>query len=80
MPAVLRTLMAEIIVPYMNAHTVHGAYFEHNLASRRVFEKNGFSFETLAPDAIPINPAKLNGVEGKNVGIGVMKWERRPAN
>jgi RimJ/RimL family protein N-acetyltransferase len=80
MPAVLSTLMAEIIVPYMNAHTVHGGYFEHNLASRRVFEKNGFSFETLAPDAIPINPAKLNGVEGKNVGIGVMKWERRPAN
>ncbi|ETI21822.1 hypothetical protein G647_05891 [Cladophialophora carrionii CBS 160.54] len=79
MPAALRSLMAEIVVPYMNAHTVHGGYFEHNLASRRVFEKNGFSFETFVPDAFTVNPAKLNGLEGKKVGIGLMKWERNSA-
>ncbi|EXJ59221.1 hypothetical protein A1O7_06653 [Cladophialophora yegresii CBS 114405] len=79
MPAALRTLLTDIAVPYMNAHTVHGGYFENNLASGKVFEKTGFVFETFVPDVFTINPAKLNGVEGKKVGTGIMKWERHSA-
>ncbi|EXJ71447.1 uncharacterized protein A1O5_05255 [Cladophialophora psammophila CBS 110553] len=80
MPAALQKLMAEIIIPHMNAHTVVGTHFEHNLASRKVFEKCGFSFETLVPNAVTINPAKIGGVEGQKVGVGVLKWQRNFAD
>lgn len=76
MVAVLRTLMTEIAVPYMNVHILIGTYFEHNRASRRVFEKCGFTHVTTVPDAIEINPAKIGGAEGHKVGLGLTKWAR----
>ncbi|OAP61051.1 hypothetical protein AYL99_06055 [Fonsecaea erecta] len=80
MPAALRKLMAEVIIPHMNAHQIVGTYFEHNLPSRRVFEKCGFSFETVVPNAVPINPAKIGGVEGPKVGVGILRWRRQLAD
>ncbi|KIX95349.1 uncharacterized protein Z520_08866 [Fonsecaea multimorphosa CBS 102226] len=76
MPAALQTLMAEVIIPHMNAHTIVGTYFEHNLASRRVFEKCGFSFEKVVPSAIAINPAKIGEAQRPKVGVGILRWER----
>jgi RimJ/RimL family protein N-acetyltransferase len=80
MTAVLKSLMVEIIVPYMNAHTIHGGYLEHNPASRRVFEKCGYSFVGLTPNAFTINPSKLDGLEDKKVGLGLLSWVRRSSN
>jgi RimJ/RimL family protein N-acetyltransferase len=77
MTAVLRTLMDQVIVPLVNAHKVHGGYLEHNPASRRVFEKCGYRFDGMVPDAFTFNPNKVNGVEGKTVGLGVLTWERQ---
>ncbi|KAJ9607653.1 hypothetical protein H2200_007731 [Cladophialophora chaetospira] len=78
MPAVLQTVMAEIL-PKHNAHTVHGSFFDHNTSSRKVFEKCGFSFQEVVPDAVIINPAKTNGIE-KKVGTGRTKWERHSSS
>ena len=75
MPAVLRTLMKDLLMPYMNVHTLIATYFDHNMASRRVFEKCGFKFSNFVPDAIALSEAKT-GVKDKKVGLGVMKWER----
>ncbi len=75
MPVALRTLMAEVIIPYMNAHIVHGGFLDHNLGSRKVFEKCGFIFQGVVPNAFTINPAKVNGVQGIKVGTGTTKWE-----
>lgn len=80
MPTALRTLMTEILIPYMNVHTLFGTYFGHNAASKRVFEKCGFTFVTMVPDAITVNEAKIGGVKGRKVGLGVMRWEREPSN
>ena len=80
MTAALSTLMTEIIVPYMNAHTVHATYLEHNPASRRVFEKCGFSFEGMVPDAFTVNPTKLGGAKGQNVSSGVLHWVRKSSD
>jgi len=76
MPAVLKTLMAEVLIPYFNAHHLIGGYYEHNLASKKVFEKCGFTFWKSAPDVFTINPTKINGEEGRKVGVGLMTWER----
>ncbi|OQV04342.1 Acetyltransferase GNAT domain-containing protein [Cladophialophora immunda] len=76
MAAALQQLMAEVIIPHMNVHKLVGTYFEHNLPSRRVFEKCGFTFETVVPNAVAVNPAKIGGIEGRKVGVGVLKWER----
>ena len=76
MTCVLKTVLAEIIVPYMNGHIVEGGYLEHNPASRRVFEKCGFSFVSMTADAMTINPTKVNGREGQKVGLGLLNWER----
>ncbi|KAK5023822.1 hypothetical protein LTS07_008947 [Exophiala sideris] len=75
MPAVLRTLIKHILVPYMNVHTLMATYFEYNTPSRRVFEKCGFEFLQLLPDAITLPPTKNNGITGRKVGLGVMRWQ-----
>lgn len=76
MPAVLQALMADLILPHMNAYTVHGNYLEHNTPSRKVFEKCGFVFEDLVPEAVALNPTKLNGVQ-KKLGTGRTVWQRK---
>ncbi len=80
MPLVLRTLMTKILIPCMNVHSLIGTHFEHNAASKQVFEKCGFASVALLPDAVTINEAKIGGVKGKKVGLGVMRWERKLSN
>lgn len=75
MSAVVRTLMHEFMIPYMNLHRSTCAFFEHNVASRRVFEKNGFSHLGWFPEVVEMPEAKT-GVKGKKVGLGVVEWER----
>lgn len=72
MPAVLRTLMANFFIPYMNVHHMIVTYFEDNIASRRVFEKNGFTFDRVVPGAFTLPESK----GGRTVGAGVMVWKR----
>jgi RimJ/RimL family protein N-acetyltransferase len=78
MPIVLTTLTDQVLVPYMNIHRLIGTYFEHNTPSRRVFEKCGFQFLTSMPKAIilPELKAKASGLKDREIGIGVMQWER----
>jgi len=75
MPAVLRTLTEVFFIPFMNTHHIIGAYFSHNLASRRVFEKNGYVFKETYPDVLELAESKT-GVKGKMVGLGIMEWNR----
>lgn len=72
----LRTIINQILVPYMNIHTLIGTYFEYNTPSRRVFEKCGFEYVQLVPGAITLPPTKTDGVIGRKVGLGVMRWQR----
>jgi len=76
MPMVLRTLISEILIRYFNVQRLVGIYFEHNVPSKNVFEKCGFEFVTMVPDAITLAPAKTGRLEGVKVGIGVMTWQR----
>ncbi|KAK5455197.1 hypothetical protein LTS15_005917 [Exophiala xenobiotica] len=78
MPMVLQTLISEILIPYFNLQRLEGTYFEHNVPSRKVFEKCGFEFVTVVPDAITLAPAKTGRLEGVKVGMGVMTWQRQP--
>ena len=80
MTVVLRCLMYEVMIPYMNAHTIHGGYLEHNPASRRVFEKCGWSFDRFVPNAATIPATKLNAPEDRKVGLGLLSWTREPSN
>jgi len=41
---VLRILIADVLVRYFNAHDLIAGYYEHNVTSKRVFEKRGFTF------------------------------------
>ena len=77
MPATIRALIHEFMVPFMNAHVITGCYFEHNAGSRKVFEKNGFVFEKVIPDCFEL-PESKTGVKGKKIGIGFMRWTRTP--
>ena len=78
MPAVLRTLIREVLIPYMNVHTLVAEYIEYNLASRRVFEKCDFHFLKFIPDASTLAESKLKeGDEtGKKHGVGIMLWKK----
>jgi RimJ/RimL family protein N-acetyltransferase len=75
MTAVLETLTKEWLVPYMNVHHMSGSYLEHNGASRRVFEKCGWTFVKFEPDRIEL-PEVMTGVKGKKFGMGVMRWDK----
>ncbi|KAK5053717.1 hypothetical protein LTR84_001678 [Exophiala bonariae] len=78
MPAVLSSLIKEVLVPYMNVHRLIGVYFEQNLASKRVFEKCGFRFVKLVPKAVSLPEVKFiaSGFKEREIGIGVMQWEK----
>lgn len=75
MTAVLDTLTKKWLIPYMNVHRMSGSYLEHNLATRRVFEKCGWTFVKFEPDRIEL-PEAITGIKGKKFGMGVMKWDR----
>lgn len=76
MPAVLRTMMDQVLIPYMNAHILVATYLEYNTPSRRVFERCGFDFVQFVPDAVELPPAKAGGATGSKVGLGFMRWQR----
>jgi RimJ/RimL family protein N-acetyltransferase len=76
MPVVLKTLMEKFMIPYMNMHSAMGGYFSENLASKKVFEKCGFTFLNEIPDLIDVAELKC-GVKGKKVGLGMMRWEKK---
>ncbi len=75
MPAVLKTLISEFMVPYMNLHHFTGSYLEHNRASRRVFEKCGFVFVAFQEAWVEMPEVKM-GVVGKKLGLGLLRWDR----
>lgn len=75
MPTALQTLRETLYIPYMNLHILSGSFYETNLASRKVFEKTGFEFDCLIPDALELNEKKT-GVKGLMMGTGIMVWKR----
>lgn len=76
MSAVLRTLISEILIPYMDVHILMGMYFAHNLASKAVFEKCGFRHLEVVPDAFTLPESKTGGKKNVKIGLGVLRWER----
>jgi RimJ/RimL family protein N-acetyltransferase len=76
MPATLRTLINEFMIPYMNVHVLTGDFFEHNSASKRVFEKTGFELWQTASEVHEL-PESKTGVKGKKISLGVMRWTRK---
>ncbi|KIW38052.1 uncharacterized protein PV06_10023 [Exophiala oligosperma] len=79
MPKVLETVIREILLPLFNAQNIVATYFEHNIASKKVFAKCGFEYVTTIPDAYTLEPSKTGGQEGQTIGLGVIKWEDRGA-
>jgi RimJ/RimL family protein N-acetyltransferase len=77
MPATIRALIHDFMIPYMNAHVITGSYFQHNAGSRKVFEKNGFVFEGVILDCFEL-PESKTGVKGKKASVGFMRWTRSP--
>ncbi|KEF51147.1 uncharacterized protein A1O9_12761 [Exophiala aquamarina CBS 119918] len=77
MSVVLTNLRDQFLVPYMNVHRLIGTYFEHNVPSRRVFEKCGFQFLTFVPKGATLAQSKIDasGLKDGEIGIGVMEWQ-----
>ncbi|KAF2817809.1 uncharacterized protein BDZ99DRAFT_373962 [Mytilinidion resinicola] len=75
MPAVVRTMTEAFFIPFMNTHRISGGFFIHNLASRRVFEKNGYVFTGAFPNVFEMHESKA-GIKGKMIDLGIMEWTR----
>jgi RimJ/RimL family protein N-acetyltransferase len=78
-PLALKTLITEVFIPFFNLHRIKGSYFEHNGNSRKVMLKCGFEDVEKIPEAVTINPAKIGGIKGRKVGLGVTRWDRDEA-
>jgi len=70
MSAALGTLLREWAIPRMNANTVHGIAFKDNVASVRVFEKNGFKMFDTVEDCVELSPSKGGGI----AGLHFLEW------
>ena len=77
-----RGLMSEavaMVLPYffdqLGLHRLHAAFLPHNIASRRVLEKNGFSEEGYAS-----NYLQIDGKWADHVLFGLTReaWDARP--
>jgi hypothetical protein len=75
MTVALATLMEKCLIPYMNVHHMSGGYLDHNIASGKIFEKNGWVFDRFLPDYMELSEI-MTGVKGKIFGVMVMKWDR----
>ncbi|ETS84430.1 hypothetical protein PFICI_02455 [Pestalotiopsis fici W106-1] len=74
MTAAVHAIIEDYAVPHMNVRRIRTRVFERNIASRRVFAKNGFTFQGLGPQPL-ILPEDRGGHE---VFLGTMMWERKP--
>lgn len=77
MTAAVRALINGFMIPYINVHLLTGSYFEHNSASRKVFERNGFVLWKIVKDAFELQECKT-GVQGKKIRGAFMRWTRSP--
>jgi ribosomal-protein-alanine N-acetyltransferase len=68
-----------MVLPYffdqLGLHRLHAAFLPHNIASRRVLEKNGFSEEGYAS-----NYLQIDGKWADHVLFGLTReaWDARP--
>lgn len=74
MSSVLKTLLKTLAIPYLNARIIKGTFFEDNIGSKKVFEKNGFEFKEMVDGAALVPESKCGVQGGKRVGVGVMVW------
>jgi RimJ/RimL family protein N-acetyltransferase len=74
MTVAVRAIIEDYAVPYMNARRILTRVFEDNIASRRVFEKNGFVFQGLGPELLRMPESR----GGKKGFLCAMTWERKP--
>lgn len=72
MTSALRTLLQKFAIPDLNVHKMRVTYFGHNIASRRVFEKNGFIYRDTVPNAVTLSESKGGG----KMDLGVLTWTR----
>ena len=70
MTAAIGTIIREWAIPRMNAHRVVAAPYVGNVASVRVFEKNGFVLERAAMK----ESVTLGGQA--HTGQSILRWER----
>lgn len=72
MTAVIRLLIDEWVIPRMNAKTIRTNVFVGNVASQRVFEKNGFRFVETLHDWLPVSESRGGG----KTSIHILEWTR----
>ena len=72
MTSALRTLLDKFAIPDLHVHEIIGTNFGHNIASRRVFEKNGFIYRNTVPNAATLSESKGGG----KMDLGVLTWTR----
>ena len=72
MTAAVRTIMREWAIPRMNAHIMQGTAYTGNIASVKVFLKNGFEETGYVEDCVTIAESKGGGV----VGLHCLEWRR----
>lgn len=75
----LMTEAVSLVLPFffdqLGLHRLHAAFLPHNIASRRVLEKNGFREEGFAP-----NYLQIDGKWADHVLFGLTRemWDVRP--
>ena len=72
MTTVVKTIIHDWAVPRMNAHAIHASAFTHNLASVKVFLKNGFEEFDQVEDCLAIAESKGGG----RTGLRYLAWKR----
>jgi len=71
MTAAVRMLMEKWAIPHMNVRRIRAEVFTGNIASQRVFEKNGFKYLESLPDAVDLR-FKDCGV----MGLTSLEWSK----
>lgn len=70
----MKALINEWMVPFANARVIKSSVFVGNEASAKVFEKNGFVYESSVEASLRLP----DGRGGKYKSVHVYKWERKP--
>lgn len=66
----VKTLLAKWAIPRMGVGRMHLTVFKGNIASVRVFEKNGFTLVGTIEDCIQVQETKGGG----RAGLHVLEW------
>ena len=70
MSAAVGTVINQWMIPHLNAHRIRTAALEGNIASVRVFEKNGMTLLGT------VRVERVGAGGGKIEGVHLLEWEK----